>query len=148
MQPIAIVAIVMAFMLLSPVQAAAEMSSANYRITTSVISGGGGPMSSANYRLNGTIGQPSPLIDSADPPYSQSFDLLTGFWYTVGLEPLLSNCPADFQPDGAVDENDLSTLAGLFGNLSAPVDADGDGDMDGLDLYEMVADYDRSDCFP
>lgn len=42
---------------------AAEMSSTNYRITITVVSGGGGPMQSANYQINGTVGQPSPLID-------------------------------------------------------------------------------------
>jgi hypothetical protein len=140
--------IIAACMLMLPLQGMAEMASDSYRITTTVISSGGSPMGSANYRLNGTLGQPSPLVDPADPPYSQSFDLLTGFWYTVGLEPLLSTCPADFQPDGAVDEDDLATLAGLFGNAGVHVDADGDGDMDGLDLFEMAADYHRTDCFP
>ena len=34
----------------------AEMSSNNYRITSSVISGGGSVMSSTNYRLVSTLG--------------------------------------------------------------------------------------------
>ena len=67
-----------------PISGDAGMSSDNYRITTTVVSGGGGPMASASYGLNGTLGQPSPLIDPYDPPWSTSYDLLTGFWYTRG----------------------------------------------------------------
>ena len=91
--------------------AADPMSSANYRITTTVVSGGGGPMDSTSFQINATLGQSSPLIDPADPPLSAGYELLAGFWYTVGIEPLVSACPADFEPDGDVDKDDLDTLA-------------------------------------
>lgn len=43
--------------------AAAGMSSANYKITTAVVSCGCGAMESANYQMNSTLGQPSPLME-------------------------------------------------------------------------------------
>jgi hypothetical protein len=41
----------------------AQMSSANYRITTTVMSGGGAPMASTSFQMNSTLGQPSPLME-------------------------------------------------------------------------------------
>jgi len=126
----------------------AGMSSTNYQIPTTVFSGGGGPMTSGSYDMNGTIGQPTPLIDPALPPQSSSYDLLTGFWYTFGSTPPFSACPADFQPDGDVNEDDLALLATGFGQSGLSIDADEDGDMDGKDLWEMVVDFGRDDCMP
>ncbi len=125
---------------------AAQMSSTNYRITTTVMSGGGSPMTSSNYQMSGTVGQPSPLVDPALPPQSTNYDLLTGFWYTIGSAPPFSACPADFEPDGDVDNDDLVVLAAGFGQSGLSVDADEDGDMDGLDLWELVVDFGRTDC--
>ena len=122
-------AILLFGILLVPGPVAAGMSSDNYRITTTVVSGGGGPMVSASYRLNGTLGQPSPLIDPDDPLGSTNYELLTGFWYTLG------GCHWDIEPSG------------------------GDGDVDGADLAEYLNAYDlmtlpafaaefgRNDCF-
>ena len=91
----------------------AGMSSDNYRITTTVISSGGAPMGSTNFQMNTTLGQPSPLMDPAEPPWSTSYELLTGFWYTLG-----GGCRWDIEPLG------------------------GDGDVDGADLYEYLNAYD------
>jgi len=100
-----------------PFTSIAEMYSDNYTITTTVISGcGSGPMTSASYQINGTFGQSSPLIDPTLPPQSTNYDLLTGFWYTIGSTPPFSACPADFEPDGDVDNDDLALLATGFGN--------------------------------
>ena len=63
--------------------ARAEMSSTNYRIPSSVLSGGGGYKSSTNYIMHSTSGQPSPLMDTLDPPLSDNYDLYPGFWYTI-----------------------------------------------------------------
>ena len=30
------------------------------------------------------MGQPSPLMDPAAPPWSTNYDLYPGFWYTAG----------------------------------------------------------------
>ncbi len=58
--------------------------------------------------MNGTLGQPTPLMDEADPPASTSFQLYPGFWYTNGPLP---SCAADSEPDGDVDGVDLSAYA-------------------------------------
>ena len=104
----------------------AQMQSENYRITTSVMSSGGVPMTSGNYQTDTTLGQPSPLMDPADPPYSTSYDLYPGFWYT--LEATITVC------------DDIASFATAFGsvagdhNYSATCDQDSDGDVDGNDL--------------
>jgi hypothetical protein len=61
------------------------MASRNYHIQTTVVSGGGGFMESASYRVDSTVAQPSCLMDQDDPPYSTSYDLYPGFWYTIDL---------------------------------------------------------------
>ncbi len=83
----------------------AEMASENYRIRSSVHSSGGGLTGSANYELNSTIGQPSPLMDTFEPPISETYDLYPGFWYTVANIGL--TCPGDFNDDKDVDGSDL-----------------------------------------
>lgn len=60
----------------------------------------------------------------------------------------ISSCPADFEPDGDVDEDDLNTLAAEFGQTSVTRDVTGDGDLDGEDLCAMAIDFNSSDCFP
>ena len=61
----------------------AEMSSDNFTSLTSVLSGGGAPMSSENWKTNSTLGQPSPLMQGDQNPWSANYDLYPGFWYTV-----------------------------------------------------------------
>jgi len=106
------------------------MQSENYSITTSVISGGGVPMASDNYQINPTLGQSSPLMDPADPPYSTSYDLYPGFWYT--LEVIIPTC------------DDLASFTTAYGsitgdtNYSFACDLDGDDDVDGIDLAELA----------
>ncbi len=103
----------------------AQMSSANYAITTSVFSGGGAPMTSDSYETNATIGQPSPL-EPYPPATSDYYDLFPGFWYT--LDAGIALC------------DDLASFAAAFGsvstddNYSFACDLDGDGDVDGSDL--------------
>ena len=48
---------------------AEPMQSANFTITTTVMSGGGTPMASTNFQMNSTIGQPSPLMEQGMDPY-------------------------------------------------------------------------------
>lgn len=109
----------------------AQMQNVHYRIATSVMSSGGGSMisGSGTYRLNGTMGQPSPLMDAADPPYSSSYDLNPGFWYTLG-----GGCLWDIEPesgDGDVDGADLAVFITIYV-------AD--------DLAAFAAEFGRSDC--
>jgi len=60
----------------------ADMQSENYRITSSVISSGGAPMSSANYQMNSTTGQSTPLAQADQIPQSANYINEPGFWYT------------------------------------------------------------------
>jgi hypothetical protein len=59
-----------------------------------------------------------------------------------------SECPADTEPDGDVDSEDLEVLSNYFGQAAVVDEIDGDDDMDGVDLYQMVVDFNRTDCFP
>ena len=88
----------------------AGMSSNSYCIPTSVLSGGGSPMSSDSYLSNATLGQSSPVMDPYDPPISTSYKLFSGFWYTIeagvmddtdgdGFPDDEDNCPEDYNPD-------------------------------------------------
>ena len=123
---ITILALILMFI---PGQTAADMSGTNYRIPTTVVSGGGGPMGSASFQTNGTLGQPSPLPDSADPPFSDSYDLYPGFWYTVANIGL--TCPGDNNGDKDVDGSDLAAY--IF-------------DSGGLDLNDFVIDFGKVNC--
>ena len=130
----------------------ADMSSDNYTIPTSVLSGGGAPMSSGSYKTNATLGQSSPLIDPADPPGSVNYDLYPGFWYTLEASIPQNDCPGDFNSDGDVDGSDLATFAADFGRTECDTepdcegDFDGDNDVDGSDLATFAADFGRTDC--
>ena len=64
----------------------AEMTSTNYRIPTTVMSGGSGPMGSTNFQTNSTVGQQSPLLVGDQNPFSDFFDMYPGFWYKVEME--------------------------------------------------------------
>ena len=60
----------------------AEMGSANYTITRSVLSNGGIEMYSDSFTLIGTLGQASPL-EKEPPSWSASFDNYPGFWHAM-----------------------------------------------------------------
>ncbi len=121
---------------------AAEMSSDNYRIESSVISGGGGASSSSSYQLFSTIGQPTPLMNPADPPFSEHFDLYPGFLYTTFSR-------ADTDGDTITDIYDNCTLVANFDQRDTDGDdygnmCDGDLNNDGntntldLNIYKMA----------
>ena len=95
-----------------------EMGSTNYRITTSVVSGGGAPMTSATYGSDATVGQSSPLMDPTTPPSSATYKNFPGFWHTA----------ADTDGDGL-----LNALEDLVGLDSADADSDDDGILDGAE---------------
>ena len=111
----------------------AEMTSTNYRIPTMVISGGSGPMGSANFQTNSTAGQPSPLMDQSEPPFSDNYDLYPGFWYTLSVGPL--SC------------EDIFSFAQAFGSTNLDdeynisCDSEPDGDIDGIDLIYFQQGY-------
>jgi hypothetical protein len=108
----------------------AEMTSTNYRITTTVMSGGGAPMASTNFQMNSTLGQPSPLMEQGMDPYSDNFGLLPGFWYTPDAGSI---CIYDYFGDGDVDGADLAEF------------------MNGVSSSELAAfalEFGRVDCLP
>ncbi len=107
------------------------MQGGSYAITADVVSGGGGTMASESYQLQSTIGQPTPIMDQEEPPYSTSYNLYPGFWYTLETGPACVN---------------LAVFAASFGsvngdiNYSLSCDLDGDDDVDGSDLVDFMAD--------
>jgi len=111
-------------------EAFAGMQSGSYAITTAVVSGGGGAMTSPSYTLQATIGQPSPLLDQVDPPYSTTYDLYPGFWYTLETGPVCVDLAAFAAAFGSLDGD---------GNYSFSCDFAGDGDVDGDDLSAFIA---------
>ena len=145
------VTVLVVFILSFSFNAFAGMGSKSFHITTSVISGGGAPMASTSFQNNSTLGQPSPLMDSNDPPYSVSYDLYPGFWYTLEAK-FIEPCEGDFDRDGDVDGSDLAVFAAYFGRTdcqTGPIcegDFDSDGDVDGSDLAIFAADFGRTDC--
>lgn len=101
----------------------AQMSSAYYRIASSVISGGGNVMSSANYSLVSTFGQSSPPGNAS----GTSHIIDSGFWYTILLDIV-----GDVNGDGSVNLEDVITsLQVVTGQTPTSIikeaDADGDG---------------------
>ena len=66
-----------------------QMQSTNYRITASVLSGGGAAMASASFNMDATMGQSTALMNAADPPWSPGYDLYPGFWYTITYYAIL-----------------------------------------------------------
>ena len=78
-----LIPVMIGFLTILVMPAAADMSSTNFRIVATVISSGGGSISSANFQTPGTVGQPAPLMEPLDPPFSDNYDLYPGFWYTL-----------------------------------------------------------------
>jgi len=135
------------FILIFQFNAVAQMESENFRITTSVISGGGGPMSSDSYQSNSTIGQPTPL--EPNPPAQGPTQYLNypGFWYTVDLG-LINDCLADLDGDGDVDGGDFIVFAAEFDTCTSDCNGDFelDNDVDTEDLALFASEFGKDDC--
>lgn len=99
--------IILCYILRGSTPAMDRMESTSYQISSSVISGGGEPMSSSSHQTNSTLGQPSPLMDQDDPIWSDSYDLHPGFWFTLNLAPSFG----DLDEDGDVDGRDLADFS-------------------------------------
>lgn len=71
-------------------------------------------------------------------------DSTSGLWSIarIRLEPPASNCPADFNNDGAVDAGDLAQVLSAWGTSGA--DLDGDGDTGASDLAVVLSSW--GDC--
>lgn len=57
-----------------------EMTSSSFQIPSSVISGGGIPISSTSFQTNSTLGQSSPITG---PILSTNFRVESGFWNSI-----------------------------------------------------------------
>lgn len=121
-----ILAIVIGF----PTSVSAWAESENYLITTSVQSSGGAFMNSENFKINSTIGQPSPLSIGQEIPNSENYDNYPGFWYTVKYGFVVT-CVGDFGPDGDVDGSDLYDYIVYSSEIG---------------LIDFAADFGRTDC--
>jgi len=135
--------------------AVCEMTSTSYRITTSVFGGVGTPISSSSYQSNSTMGQPSPLMDPASPPYSGIHENFPGFWHTAAdndgdgllnaLEDTvgLDSGDADYDDDGILDGAEDADHDGVVdGTETDPGDIDSDDDdvQDGTELGYTLSD--------
>jgi len=127
--PLFILVIAIGLLLAAVPAAFGGMESDSYAITADVISSGGGTMTSGSYQLQSTIGQPSPLMDQAEPPFSTAYDLYPGFWYTLEARPVCVNLAAFAASFGS--------LAG-DGNYSLSCDFELDDDVDGSDLQAFI----------
>ena len=128
--PLLVLVFAVGLVLAAPPEAFGGMESDSYAITTAVVSGGGGSMASDNYQLQSTIGQPSPLLDQAAPPYSDVYDLYPGFWYTIETGPVCVDLAAFAAAFGSLDGD---------GNYDISCDLNSDGDVDGSDLSAFIA---------
>jgi hypothetical protein len=124
------IALVTLFFIFLTETSIAEMSSDNYTITKTVLSGGGSPMGSTNYQMNSTLGQPSPLMEQGMDPYSDNFGLLPGFWYTLDAG---SGCIYDYLDDGDVDGADLAEFVNAVSSS---------------ELEAFALEFGRVDCLP
>jgi hypothetical protein len=125
------------------------MQSDNYSIPTSVLSGGGEPMTSASYQTDATLGQPSPVTDSS----SANYGLNPGFWYTVELEAA-EVCECDLNTDGTCNMFDWIIFAPDWGRTDCnepaaepcECDLNDDGTCNMFDWIIFAPDWGRTDC--
>ena len=118
------------FLLISTSALSATMQSSSYTITADVVSGGGEGLSSSTYRVKSTVGQPTPLMDQTAMPYSTSYYLYPGFWYTLEAGPFCVDMAAFAASFGFMEE-DM--------NYNPVCDIDLDGDVDGIDIVDFIA---------
>ena len=71
---------------------------------------------------------------------------------TSKVVTLVPTCEGDFEPDGDVDQIDLSVFAADFGRTNCDVgdvcegEFDYDNDVDGYNLFVFAADFGRTNC--
>ena len=103
-------------------------ASADYSITSAVISGGGTTSTGGPYTNSATIGQPTPLEITQQAATAGDYQNKPGFWHANSAT---SQCES------------LSDLAHAFGsvtgepNYDSHCDFDHDGDVDGSDITQF-----------
>jgi len=86
------------------------------------------------------------------PPLPNEPECWPTYLNPITINNFVSECEGDFEPDGDVDDQDLTVFVDDFGRTdctSGPPcegDLDGDGDCDGSDLATFEVDFGRTDC--
>lgn len=106
-------AMVLLASVISSARAQIGMSSANYRIPTSVINSGGGTASSTNYTLVASIGEP--IIGLIGTAPTDNYRINAGFLATL-IQVIGS--PGDLNYDGVVDINDVKLALQISAGLA------------------------------
>jgi hypothetical protein len=129
--------------------ASAQMQSDNYRITTSVLSSGGGPTASDNFNNDATMGQSSPLMQGDQNPFSANYNSYPGFWYTIAAQPLdLCSCDLN-QSGGSCNFFDWLIFIEDWGScteVGCSCDLNQDGSCNFFDWLVFIEDWGRTDC--
>jgi hypothetical protein len=101
---------------------AAPMESENFRLEKTVVSSGGGFGISGNFKMNGTVGQSTPigLLSSA------SYRLMPGFWHQI----LLMIAEGDVNGDGIINLQDAILALRILSNFQS-IDVQRDADVNG-----------------
>ncbi|MBL8887952.1 MAG: DUF4082 domain-containing protein [Phycisphaerales bacterium] len=109
---------------------------------------GGGSSTDGTFIINGTSGQP----DAGRMTGGLYFSLVGGFWGAAGAAP---SCPADFNDDGLVDDEDFVLFATMYDILDCaaiamppgcPADLNGDFLVDDADFVIFVDAYNELLC--
>lgn len=109
---------------------------------------GGGTSTDGTFFLSGTSGQP----DAGRMTGGLYFSLVGGYWGAAGAAP---SCPADFNDDGLVDDEDFVLFATMYDILDCaaiamppgcPADLNGDFLVDDADFVIFVDAYNELLC--
>jgi len=118
MKPYLIMAVVAIAFVVGSDAVAQGMSSANYRIPSSVIASGGATMTSTNYTLTATVGEPV-----VGPSTGVNVKLNAGFIATLMS---VIGTKGDVNRDGVIDATDVNILLKITGGLKNSDDLDVD----------------------
>ncbi len=102
--------LVLMIILMAATLCCAGMISQNYRMPASTFSAGGTRLVSGSYILESSLGQAPPLMDQDNLPWSASYYMFPGFWYT--LDGLVTTGCVDTDNDSICDDGDNSGTAG------------------------------------
>lgn len=119
-----------------------------YDLSWFTIDCGGGTSTNGLFFLSGTSGQP----DAGRMTGAPFFSLVGGYWGAAGAAP---TCPADFNDDGLVDDEDFVLFASMYDILlcsepamppDCPGDLNGDMQVDDEDFVIFANAYNELLC--
>ena len=112
-----------------------------FKVTQSVVAGGGGTLSGGSYELAGTIGQ----AEAGQMLQSGSFELRGGFW--TGWSSAARLC-ADQNGDGLVSPTDFSAWILNFNSMDPVADTNQDGFVTPADFTAWIQAYNQGSNGP